>query len=168
MHDWHMLYFPLIALDWTLVASLLIDPCVCAGDAHADVSLAYMYTHGKGVDVDYHKAFAHQLKAANAGLAIAQHNVGTNFFIGKGTPQDYEKALEFFQKAADQGFTYSEMNLANMLQQGLGAPRDLKRAEMYYESASKKNQQAVPMLEALRKKIADEEAQSQSTPKPNS
>jgi hypothetical protein len=62
-----------------------------------------MYHKGDGVKEDAEKAFFWYEKAANAGLAIAQYNLGMIYFEGVIVPKDEEKAKELWQKAASQG-----------------------------------------------------------------
>jgi TPR repeat protein len=62
-----------------------------------------MYHKGDGVDVDAKKAFFWYEKASDAGLAIAQYNLGMIYFEGAIVPKDEDKAKSLWEKAAKQG-----------------------------------------------------------------
>lgn len=51
------------------------------GDPLALVSLAHMYTHGKGVDVDHTRAFELHKQAAEHDVPIAIYNLGWGFYM---------------------------------------------------------------------------------------
>lgn len=77
------------------------------------------------------KAMACYEKAANAGHAGAQYNMGAFYAEGKVVEQDYKKAAEWFEKAAEQGLKDAQFNLASIYHQGLGGLKDPEKAEYW-------------------------------------
>jgi len=59
-----------------------------------------MYYRGKGVAIDYKKAEALFLKAAEFGGAAAQYTLGYMYHTGQGVAQDLNRAMEFYKAAA--------------------------------------------------------------------
>jgi TPR repeat protein len=47
-------------------------------------------------------------KAADAGVALAQLNLGVMYKSGHGIPQDYATALTWYRKAADAGVALAQ------------------------------------------------------------
>ncbi|KAI8845677.1 hypothetical protein BJ741DRAFT_585506 [Chytriomyces cf. hyalinus JEL632] len=107
---------------------------------------------GLGVEAaDMAKAGEWWQKAANKGLAIAQHNLASLYFAASTSPTSpYQKsmplAIEYFEMAATQGLPLSLINLAKLYKEGYmplkGEPSswaiavDLKKAEQYAERVS--------------------------------
>ncbi|KAJ3102196.1 hypothetical protein HK100_004412 [Physocladia obscura] len=105
---------------------------------------------GEGVEgSDMNKAIDWWMKAANRGLAIAQHNIAATYFsppenskIAKSIPI----ALEYFEMAAMQNLQLSLMNLAKLYKEGYvplsGEPSDWKisvdvaKARQYVEKVA--------------------------------
>lgn len=77
------------------------------------------------------KALACYEKAAEAGHAGAQYNMGAFYAEGRVVEQDYQKAVEWFEKAAEQGLKDAEFNLASIYHQGLGGLKDPQKAEYW-------------------------------------
>ena len=77
------------------------------------------------------KALVCYEKAASAGHAGAQYNMGVFYAEGKVVEQDYQKAVEWFERAAEQGMKDAEFNLASIYHQGLGGLKDPQKAEYW-------------------------------------
>eukprot|EP00041_Stephanoeca_diplocostata_P038820 m.1558753 g.1558753 ORF g.1558753 m.1558753 type:complete len:221 (-) comp25273_c0_seq77:7011-7673(-) len=123
---------------------------------HAHVALAHMYSHGKGgCEQDFTRAFEHHRKAADAGLALAQYNLATQYFAGKGVASDMAKAVHYYDLAAEQGFIYAQINLGNMYNTGFGVDEDLLKAREYYAMAAPYSADARGLLEGVEEKIRD-------------
>lgn len=60
-------------------------------------------------------------KAAEQGLADAQHHLGLMFSVGTGVSQDDMQAAQWYRKAADQGFSLAQDHLG--MAYSLGATR---------------------------------------------
>jgi TPR repeat protein len=95
-----------------------------------------MYDHGAGVAEDRSAAAAWYRKAAEAGEALAQNNLGDMYSHGDGVPLDYAQAFFWFQKAAEQGHTGAEIVLAHMYAQGRGTAADPEAAYAWVMAAS--------------------------------
>ena len=64
-------------------------------------------------------------KAAEQGLAVAQHGLGVLYYRGTGVTQDYLEAAAWFRKAADQGLPNAQFNLGVMYFNGEGVRENL-------------------------------------------
>jgi len=53
---------------------------------------------------DYAKAVELWTKAANAGHAVSQYNLGISYLTGTGIEQDVYKAIHWLSESAEQGF----------------------------------------------------------------
>ncbi|WP_232091633.1 tetratricopeptide repeat protein [Aeromonas caviae] len=73
--------------------------------------LGVMYENGLGVKIDYVKAEAWYMKAAEQGLADAQLALGVLFATGLGVIRDHDKAVTWYKKAAEQGQVDAQFNL---------------------------------------------------------
>jgi uncharacterized protein len=67
---------------------------------------------------DYQKAVECFKKAAVAGLAVAQHNLGVLYFEGKFVEKDIPTAIEYWNMASQQKMIVSMINLARVYAQG--------------------------------------------------
>jgi len=84
----------------------------------------------------YHEAFPFLERAAEAGDAYSQNQVGWMYGTGKGTAQDNARAIYWYRKAADQSFAAAEDNLGNMYDQGIGVAQDDGQAVYWYRKAA--------------------------------
>lgn len=75
-------------------------------------------------------------KAAEAGLADAQYNLGGYYKVGCGVQQDFKEAFEWFKKAADQGFFGGQYELGVLYGYGAGTEKDLDQAEYWTAKAA--------------------------------
>jgi TPR repeat protein len=57
-------------------------------------------------------AFRWMMRAAEAGHAAAQNNIGLSYLHGLGVEQDDKKAFKWFEKSAKQGLSYAQSELA--------------------------------------------------------
>lgn len=73
---------------------------------------------------------------ANAGDALAQHELGLRFLLGEGTPADTAQAVYWVKKAADQNLTSAKYNYAIFLINGIGVPWDPYSAFKFFKSAA--------------------------------
>ncbi|KAK3836724.1 MAG: hypothetical protein J3R72DRAFT_526187 [Linnemannia gamsii] len=108
-----------------------------SGDKDAQVSIAEMYTKGRGVSQDYEAAMDWFLKAANQGDAGAQCNVAYMHENGNGAPRDYSKAMHWYLKSANQGNASALCNIGYFYDCGYGVDQDYSKAmEWYLKAAS--------------------------------
>ncbi len=80
---------------------------------------------------DYVTAFQRFQKAADAGLAGGQYNLGICWRDGNGTEKDEEKAVELFQLSAKQGYAPAQTELGICYLTGTGAEQDYELAFSY-------------------------------------
>jgi TPR repeat protein len=85
---------------------------------------------------DYAKAAILFRKAAEAGNAGAQFELGLMYDDGLGTPQDYKQAMAWYEKAAAQGNAPAQYNMGVLYNQGNGVAQDPKQAASWYEKAA--------------------------------
>jgi hypothetical protein len=85
-----------------------------------EVSTADDYMVGRGVAQDVHRAAETYEKAANAGDAGAQNQIGYLYQNGIGVRQDMQRAVHWYQLAAANGSMHGKVNLAVAYVWGLG------------------------------------------------
>jgi TPR repeat protein len=95
-----------------------------------------MYDNGQGVPQDYSEAVRWFRKAADQGLAKAQHNIGGMYAKGHRVPQDYSEAVKWYRKAADQGYAGAQLNLGFLYANGFGVTQDYSVAVNWYGKAA--------------------------------
>jgi hypothetical protein len=72
---------------------------------------------------------------AESGDALAQNNLGLDYYRGEGVPQDYAQAAVWWRKAAEQGQRAAQLNLGQLYDQGRGVPQDNAQAAVWYRKA---------------------------------
>ena len=86
-------------------------------------------------------------RAAEAGDATAQLELGWLHESGDGTDQDYGVAAEWYEKAALQGDSVAQTNLGWLYFKGLGVKRNRRTARDWIEKAAKQdNERAVELM----------------------
>jgi TPR repeat protein len=75
-------------------------------------------------------------KAAEAGDAVAQYNLGLMYHDGEGVPEDYAEAFKWFRKAAEQRYAKAQYSLGDMYYKGRGVPQDIAEAMKWYRKAA--------------------------------
>jgi len=95
-----------------------------------------MYNNGQGVTQDYVQAAKWYRKAAEQGLADAQHNLGHMYSNGYGVTQVYAEALKWYRKAAEQRSAAAQYNLGVMYGNGEGVPQDYAEAMRWFRKAA--------------------------------
>jgi TPR repeat protein len=117
-------------------AMRLLRPLAEQGDARAQVTVALMYYHGRGVQQDDAEALKWFRLAADQGDAYAQFNLGVMYGEGQGVPQDNAKAAEWYRLAANQNNPQAQYNLGLWYAQGEDGAQDLVRAHMWFNLAA--------------------------------
>jgi uncharacterized protein len=90
------------------------------------------YYDGQGEGIvanDRSEALKYKLIAAEAGYALAQHDVALLY----AKQDNFEEAMKWWKLAGDQGHEKSLYNLSGLYFQGKGAPKDLSLAYAYYK-----------------------------------
>ncbi|PKK63379.1 kinase-like protein [Rhizophagus irregularis] len=93
----------------------------------AQLELADIYIHGKGIGKNYIKAFELSEKLTKEGNPNAINRLGYCYKHGVGTDINTEKAFELYQKAANLGNMRAQCNLALMYKDGSGINVDYKK-----------------------------------------
>jgi TPR repeat protein len=84
----------------------------------------------------YAKAARLFRKAAEAGDAGAQFELGLIYDDGQDVAQDYKQAMAWYEKAATQGNAPAQYNLGLLYNQGHGVAQDPKQAASWFEKAA--------------------------------
>lgn len=90
------------------------------------------YYDGQGEGIvasDADQALKYKLVAAEAGYALAQHDVA-NIYDRRG---DSEQALKWWKMAGDQGYPRALFSLFRAYSEGKGAPQDLSLSYAYFK-----------------------------------
>jgi len=82
-------------------------------------------------------AFTWMLKAADAGHAAAQNNIGLSYLHALGASKDEKTAFSWFEKSAKQGLPYAQSELAMLYYEGRGVEKDTQKAYDWWLSAAK-------------------------------
>jgi hypothetical protein len=107
------------------------------GDVPAQNNLGIKYAYGKGVEVNYPEAVIWFTRAAEAGNAEAQGNLGLILRDGMGgVAQDYLAAAGWMALAGSQGHVASQSRLAWMFEKGLGMPKNMIEAARWFQMAA--------------------------------
>ncbi len=77
---------------------------------------------------DYATALREFTTAAEAGLDLAQYNLGILYYLGQGVEQNYAEALRWTLAAAEQGHVNAQFNLASLYYYGTGTAVDYAQA----------------------------------------
>ena len=126
-------------------------------DVTEALAKGYAFYHGLGVYRDLSSSFAHYLKAARAGSAPAQHQVGKMFLNGEGVARDKEWGLSWLRKSAAQGHVGARLALGALYAEGEGTPEDRKEAVSWLHDAARQgNAEAQDILKKLEKEVAED------------
>jgi TPR repeat protein len=95
-------------------------------------------------------AFKWMLKAADAGHAAAQNNIGLSYLHALGAPKDEKKAFFWFEKSAAQGLAYAQSELAMLYYRGTGVEKDTEKAyDWWFKAANQEDEYAQFNLASL-------------------
>jgi hypothetical protein len=72
---------------------------------------------------------------AIGGDAVAQYNLGYDFYLGKGVRQDYAQAAQWWRMAAEQGNPSAQNNLGLLYSEGQGVQQSYTQAVAWYSKA---------------------------------
>jgi uncharacterized protein len=120
------------------------------GDASACTNLATMYSHGEGVELNFDKAIALELKAINLGSKTALSNLAITYRM-KG---DCREARLWFEKAIEAGEGDALLDLARLLDASdyeRGRVKELLSAALTHEQITENSRElAEQMLEKIK------------------
>lgn len=107
------------------------------GHAQAQNSLAFLFKHGRGTELDYRKALYWYRQAADQGRTEAIYDLGIMYDDGLGVDQDAAQARDLYEQAASRGFAPAHNNLGILLEAGNGIPNDRRAAYFHYALAER-------------------------------
>jgi len=111
-------------------------------------NVAVMLRKGQGVDKDLKAARIKMERAAEAGLATAQADLGDMLLTDE--PRDVAAALPWLARAAAAGHPLAAYQLAGLYERGDGVPKNLEIArKLYQEAAAAGLDDAVKALQNL-------------------
>ncbi|WP_193213499.1 tetratricopeptide repeat protein [Luteolibacter marinus] len=105
-----------------------------AGSAPAAFEMASRISKDEKPDV--FKAYKYLLSAANAGMPIAQNELGLLYVSGNLGLSDPSAGAAWFTVAAKAGFAAAQNNLATLYERGMGMPVDYNNAGQLYSLAA--------------------------------
>ncbi|EXX56806.1 uncharacterized protein OCT59_023599 [Rhizophagus irregularis] len=106
----------------------------------AQLYLAEMYVHGKGINKNCILAFELSKKLADKGIPNAIDKLGYCYEEGIGIDINLQKAFELYQKAADLGNSSGINNLGWCYEEGIGTDINIPKAfELYQKAADSEN-----------------------------
>ena len=86
---------------------------------------------------DFAVAFREFSVAAEAGLDLAQYNLGILYFTGQGVEQDFDAAFRWTEAAAQQGHAGAQYNLGSLYYAGDGVAQDRGLAVEWYGNSAR-------------------------------
>ena len=109
------------------------------GHQRATYNLGACYFKGKGVELDYGKAFELFKQVANTD-AYAQTMIGVCYLYGHGVDKNYKEAISWLERGSENSETSANLHLAYAYSKGLGVERDETKAlQLYLPFAEKGN-----------------------------
>jgi TPR repeat protein len=113
----------------------------------AQFNLAVMLLTGDGVPADPAAGLGWLRRAADNGMARAQHALGLLYdsgeHVGGRSPQ---QATLWYRKAAEQGWRDAQLNLGTQYFLGRGAPQDMREAARWYEKAAEQGDEGAAYI----------------------
>ncbi|MBY6089208.1 caspase family protein [Maritimibacter alkaliphilus] len=121
------------------------------GNTRSLLGLAYMRLNPSDARFDPAQAVGYLQRAADAGSAEAQYELGIQYETGKGVTADNARALDYYMAAARQDYPDALNDLGFFYYQGmLGLPADPQKALIYFErAADQRHPQAMYNFAAL-------------------
>ncbi len=107
-----------------------------AGDALAQLKVAWAYRRGWGAPAMPAEAFRWCKRAADQGLAAAQYLAGVMYREGAGTEPDPVESQRLMRLAAEQEFGEAEYEMGLAYFDGVGVEQDHPEAFEWFESAA--------------------------------
>lgn len=112
----------------------LLEKSAETGNAQAHLYLASTLMGKEKPDTV--KTYAHLLTAANAGLPLAQNELGLFYLSGNLGVADISAAVSWFGRAAQAGLAAAQNNLGALHERGAGVPQSYENAAKLYTLAA--------------------------------
>lgn len=110
--------------------------------------IGYIYSTGKGVEIDHTKAFKFFEDGASKGDAEAIYNLGNLYYGGCGVEKDIKKAVQCFELAAQKNYSISYVVLGKMYLEGEGVDKDREKGlNCIRTAANLGNEDAIKIVE---------------------
>jgi len=103
------------------------------GSKEAELSLGMSYSEGRGVAINYEKAFYYVNLSASEDSAVAQYALGIFYLKGVGVVQNEETAIYYLELSANQGYRQAQFNLGFLY----GSKKDYKLSIKWLTLAEK-------------------------------
>lgn len=107
------------------------------GNGKGAYILGIIYQKGKGVDVNYPKAFKYFLKADELGYDKAPNALGICYKNGLGIGFDPKKSVDYFEKGTNFNHVVAIVNLGKIYYHGKIIQKNLDKAEELFKKAIK-------------------------------
>jgi TPR repeat protein len=117
----------------------------------AQNELGFFYQQGFGLPEDLTQALFWYRKAAEAGVASAQFNLGLACLYGTGQVKDEKQSVAWFHRAAEQGDADACQWLAELYVAGQGVTKNETEAYAYCLLAGPNRPRAKEILSSLEK-----------------
>lgn len=134
------------------------------GDAKAQYYLGLMHHKGYGTERNFKLAVFWYEKAAEQGLADAQHGAAVMYYAGKfGLKSDFDKAAHWVKKAAEQHHAKAQFDLGTFYDRGKGVSKDSTQAYkwIYISIHTSPNDKETPYrkryLKLLSKRLSEDQ-----------
>ena len=114
----------------------LLDPAAKHASPEAQKIVGDMYALGRCKPRDAQKSYELYLKAAEAGLPLAQYNIAVALDRGDGIQPNLAQAVMWYQRAANAGNAEAQSNLAVLYLTGRGVERNEFRGFQLTEAAA--------------------------------
>ncbi len=108
-----------------------------AGDAHSQMLYGLLLAGLPQLNKTYSEALPWFLKAAQAGVPMAQYEVGNSLLSGRGCQCEENKAADWLRKAAEQDQPDAQVTLAEYALRGTPDGDATRRAKVWLERAVK-------------------------------
>lgn len=120
--------------DYELAAKKFME-VAGKNDHRAMYALGSMYAVGRGVPLDYRKAFDYFTRASRYGRVDARYKLGILYQEGLGVARNDKRAARLFHDAAIKGYGPAQFRLGMCYQSGRGVTQDLVRAGAWLTAA---------------------------------
>lgn len=117
------------------------------GDPVAEMALYRIYAEADEIANHERQARSWLYRAAEHGVAEAQHELAVMLRQGRGVVQDYARAAQWMQRAAEKGHAQSQYELGLMYRSGVGVAADPAKAYIWLSLAAA---QGFPGADAVR------------------
>src|ERR1035437_3734238 len=85
------------------------------------------------------KRFEETKAKAEKGDAVAQFNLGSDYFSGQGVAEDKVEAVKWYRKAAEQNVALFQYNLGCCYRDGMGVTKDEVEAARWFRKAAEQH-----------------------------